>query len=92
MSKMFEIPFDFNPTPEGAYTTEGWVKHDLESGGTDTYWLDNAASDAVMDADDLKVTPYEYLACLLLNVQVPTEVKLEAALRSLARLVQENQS
>lgn len=29
-------------TPSGGRSTEGWVKYDLESGVTDTQWLNNA--------------------------------------------------
>lgn len=58
-------------TPSGGRSTEGWVKYDLESGVTDTQWLNNAVSDAMDDAEYYDTTPLAYLEALLDNVEAP---------------------
>lgn len=74
----------FDWTTDGdARTTEGWVKHDLERGELDTYWLNNAAVDAVSDAARYGVTPDEYLIRLLDNVDVPEKAKVRALAHAL---------
>lgn len=78
--------FEFAPTEDGARTTEGWVKHDLENSLYDTYWLDCAASDAIAESPN---DPEAYLLALLSNVNVPDDRKVEALVSSLIRTLKE---
>ena len=75
---MFVLQFD---EEDGGRTTEGWVKHDLENGSLDTYWMGNAASDAVSDSPD----PVAYLRELLAHVNVSDADKVEALIHALAQ-------
>lgn len=76
-------------TPEGARTTEGWVKHDLEAGNTATMWLRNAASDALADSTHYGVTPLAYMEEILDNVEASPQVIRRALLEALLTAVRE---
>lgn len=78
--------FDFSPAGDDARTTEGWVKHDLESGRTDSDWLSCSAIDA-MYTDD----PAGYLTELLSHVEVSDAVRLRALAGTVVELQRELQ-
>ena len=74
---------------DGARTTEGWVKHDLEAGQLDTMWLQNAAVDSMDAPRDHNASPVEYLEALLSNVDITDADKLRAALTALVGVIAE---